>query len=119
MRFSSTSHYITTNNLQVGDYLNTHGVYYAPYNKIKCAWKSEHAIVAHVGSHKQYWSQNAHQIAAHFIVFRKVGEDERGDWSVVQDWEKETGRQFKKVRAEAIAHAETIKYRQKSRQEKP
>ena len=109
MNIANMSHGIRTNNLQVGDNLVAFGVYYAPYNKIKCTWKNEHAIVAHVGSHKQYWGQNAHQIAAHFIVFRKVGEDENGNWSIVQDWEKETGRQFKKVRAEAIAHAETIK----------
>lgn len=119
MKFANMSHDITTNDLQVGDFLNTHGVYYAPYNKIKCAWKNEYAIVAHVGSHKQYWGQNAHQIGARFIVFRKVGEDEHGDWSVVKDWEKETGRYFKKVRAEAIAHAKAIKYQQRSRQEKP
>lgn len=109
MNTSIMRHRIRTNSLQVGDFIETFAVFYAPYNKIECTWKSEHAIVAHVGSHKQYWSQTVHQIAAHFIVFRKVGEDEFGEWSVVKDWEKETGRQFKKVRAEAIAHAKTIK----------
>lgn len=101
-------HVITTNDLKVGDYLNTHGVFYAPYNKIKCTWINEHAIVAHVGSHKQYWGQNAHYIPAHFIVFRKVGEDEYGDWEVVKGWEKKTGRNFGKIKAEAIAYAESI-----------
>lgn len=103
-----SDHVILTNGLKVGDFLNTQGVYYAPYNKIKCTWKSDHAIVAHVGSHKQYWSHQAHNISAHFIVFRKVGEDEHGNWEVMKDWEKKTDRQFHKVKAEAIAHAESI-----------
>ncbi len=101
-------HVILTNGLKVGDFLVTRGVYYAPYNKIKCTWMNEYAIVAHVGSHKQYWSQNSHNIAAHFIVFRKVGENEYGNWEVVKDWEKETDRKFHKVKAEAIAYAESI-----------
>ena len=103
-----TEHTIWTKNLQVDDNLDTRGVYYAPYNKIKCVWKNENAIVAHVGSHNQYWSQHAHYIKAHFIVFRKVGETKHGNWIVVKDWEKETGRQFRKIKAEAIAYAETI-----------
>jgi|GEM_PF-5110928 len=45
-------HVILTNGLKVGDFLVTRGVYYAPYNKIKCTWMNECAIVAHVGSHK-------------------------------------------------------------------
>ena len=101
-------HTITTNDLKVGDYLNTHGVYYAPYNKIKCIWKSDHAIVAHVGSHKQYWGQRAHNIPANIMVFRKMGEDEYGNWEVIKDWKKNTDRQFHKIKAEAIAYAESI-----------
>ncbi len=99
---------IITDGLKVGDLLVSQGVFYAPYNKIKCTWMNERAIVAHVGSHKQYWSQQAHNIAAHFIVFRKIGENEYGNWYVVKDWEKETGRQFGKIKAEAIAYAESI-----------
>ena len=101
-------HGILTKGLQVGDALDTQGVYYAPYNKIKCTWKGEHALVAHVGSHKQFWGQQGHYIRSHFIVFQKVDEDGNGNWTVEKVWEKEVGRQFYKIKAEAIAFAETV-----------
>lgn len=96
--------------LKAGDSLRTPGTYYAPYNKIRCIWRSDHVVVAHVQSHKQYWGQNVHFIPASILVFKRVREDETGPgiWIAEEAFDKDTGLQWRQVRAEAIALAERL-----------
>lgn len=88
--------------IEIGDPVNTGGIYYGPYNKVTSIGKSPKRIAIHVKGHNQYWGQNKHYIPAHVIVFEVVKINERGSWECKNIWEKECGRQSRKVQAEAI-----------------
>jgi hypothetical protein len=95
--------------LKIGGPLRTPGTYYGPYDKVRCIWKSEHVIVAHIKSHQQYWGQNRHYIPAHIIVFKHTGDRVPGViWKVEKVFNKDTGRDWRQVRTEAISLAEKL-----------
>lgn len=106
-----TGHNLLIDQFEVGEYITPHhtrGVYYAPYNKMTCIFKGDMTVVALVGGHQQYWSNQAHYIPAHVTVFRKFEDVRPGVWLVENVYEKPTGHQSKKVQADAIAYAREI-----------
>ncbi len=57
------------NDVKVGDFVDTGGVYYGPYNKVICIAKNDHRIALHIKGHYQFWGRQRHYISAHCTVF--------------------------------------------------
>jgi hypothetical protein len=98
------------NDVKVGDFVDTGGVYYGPYNKVICIAKSDHRIALHIKGHYQFWGRQRHYISAHCTVFDIEPSNLEGSRLGIRNiWEKECGRQSRAVQAEAIAIAQRTK----------
>ena len=93
---------INPEGLELGDTVDTGGVFYAPHYAISCIAIGPSRIAIHAKGHRQYWGQSAHYIPAHVIVFERRGITEYGGWECKKIFEKVCGRQSRVVKAEAI-----------------
>lgn len=96
--------YVYVEGLKVGDYVDTGGIYYGPYNAVTCLAITENSVAIHIKGHNQYWSQSRHYIPAHCIVLKKVKVD-GNRWECKKIYERDCGRQSKQVKEEAISIA--------------
>ena len=92
--------------LKVGDFVDTGGIYYGPYNAMTCLAITENRVAVHVKGHRQFWGRQAHYIPAQVMVFEKTGED-GNRWLCRKIFEQVCGRRSGYWKSEAIRIAET------------
>lgn len=96
---------IDVDNLEPGDFVDTGGVRYGPYDAVTCLAVGDDRIAVHIKGHYQFWSRRRNYIPAYVIVFERVSIDDAGRWDVKKVYEEKTGRDYQRVKETAISIA--------------